>query len=319
MAGVSFRAALISHEENSQARSCAHNVVPGEAATKFVLACLRQRVLSPTALPKLTARLRELAAAEGVEDPARRRREACEAELAAVERKLATVGRNMALAETPEERQATAAVFRELQESKARLARQLDGIRPAEGVADPEREVEAALAGLGRLHELAVVSEPEGAGLGELFRRVDARLYLRFRAEERGGRTINTPSGGVLTFGSTPPPGPLYQGPTDRAIIRRMLAAGEPVSAPSGHGAPGSSEPGPEVNWSANVQRGTSRCSGPGPPWPNTPGGPGGLPSGRRSRKRPGAHGPADASCRFATRTEDRPGHPRGSLGTALG
>jgi hypothetical protein len=54
-----------------------------------------------------------------------------------------------------------------------------------------------------------------------------------------------------------------YQGPTDCSIIRRMLAAGEPVSASSGHGALGSTEAGPEVNWSANVQRGTKRFSGP--------------------------------------------------------
>jgi hypothetical protein len=126
--------------------------------------------------------------------------------------------------------------------------------------------IEAALAGLDHLHELSITAEPEGEAIGELLRRVDARLYLGFRAEERGGHTINTLSGGVLTFGPTPSPGPLYQGPTDRAIIRRMLGAGESVSASSGHGAARSSKAGPEVNWTANVQRGTRRCSGPGRP-----------------------------------------------------
>ena len=160
--------------------------MPGEATARFVLACLRQRVLSPTAMAKLKTRLRELAVAEGDEDPDRRRREALEAELASVERKLATVGRNLALAETPEERQVTAAVFGELRESRSRLQRQLEGLGPAKVVSDQEREVEAALAGLDRLHELAVAAASEGEAIGELFRRVDARLYLRFRAERAG-------------------------------------------------------------------------------------------------------------------------------------
>ena len=232
--------AISAGSTRTRRRVCDHNVIPGEAASRFVLACLRQRVLSPTAMAKLKTRLRELAAAEGDEDPDRRRREALEAELASVERKFATVGRNLALAETPEERQVTAAVFGELRESRSRLERQLEGLRPTKVVSDQEREVEAALAGLDRLHELAVAAASEGEAIAELFRRVDARLYLRFRAEARGGRTINEPSGGVLTFGSAPPPRPLYEGPTDRAIIRRMLDAGEPVSASPGHGAPGS-------------------------------------------------------------------------------
>lgn len=64
-----------------------------------------------------------------------------------------------------------------------------------------------------------------------------------------------------MTFGTAPPPGPLYTGPTDRPIIRRMIAAGEPVTACPGHGAPGESDAGPGVEGSANVQRGTCRIT----------------------------------------------------------
>ena len=67
-----------------------------------------------------------------------------------------------------------------------------------------------------------------------------------------------------MTFGATPPPSPLYDGPTDRAIIRQKLASGEPVSSVADQVVPRISPSDPEVNWSANVQRGTSRCSGPG-------------------------------------------------------
>ncbi len=251
--------------QNSHAQACSHNVVPGEATTRFVLSCLRQRVLAPSTLAKLKVRLGQIAAAESKEDPVQQQRDAIQGELATVERKLATVGRNMALAETPEERQAIATVFRELQVTQVRLSGQRGALRPAEKVQDIDGVVGRALAGLDRLHELSVATEADSESIGELLRQVDAKLYLGFRAESRGRRTINVPSGGVLTFGSSPPPGPLYQGPTDRAIIRRKLADGEPVCACPVQGAPGSSESGAEVNWSANVQRGTRSCSGPGP------------------------------------------------------
>ena len=58
---------------------------------------------------------------------------------------------------------------------------------------------------------------------------------------------------------ASPSPGPLYTGPTDRPIIRRMLAAGEPVTATPGHVAPGDSDAGQDVRGSVNVQRGTMR------------------------------------------------------------
>ena len=120
------------------------------------------------------------------------------------------------------------------------------------------------MAGLDRLAGLA--TSEDQTSVGELFRRLDVRLYLRFRATERGRRTINEVGGGVVTFGATPPPTPLYDGPTDRAIIRQKLASGEPVSSVADQVVSRIAPSDPEVNWSANVQRGTSRCSGPGTP-----------------------------------------------------
>ncbi len=249
--------------QNSQAKCCSHYVVGGEVATGFLLACLRQRVLAPTAMAKLKARLGEMAAAETGDGAARQRAEADRSRLAVLERKLATVGRNMALAETAEERAATAGVFRELQVEAAKLRAQNQSHRPSEAIRPPEREVEAAMAGLDRLAGLA--TSEDQASVSELFRRLDVRLYLRFRATERGRRKINEVGGGVVTFGATPPPSPLYDGPTDRAIIRQKLASGEPVSSVADQVVPRISPSDPEVNWSANVQRGTSRCSGPRP------------------------------------------------------
>ena len=251
--------------QNSQAKRCAHNVIEGEAATRFVLECLRQRVLTPTAMNKLRTRLEELADAEGAPDRPQRQREACTAELRVVERKLATVGQNLALAESLAQHRATATVFDELESEAVRLRGRLRDLEATSPARDPAREVEAAVAGLGRLHELAGASNDDLGAAGELFGGVNARLFLKFRAEARGEKTIQTPNGGVLTFGSTPPPGPLYDGPTGRTILRVRMAAGEPVAATPEGVPPGSPGPGPEANWSANMQRGTSRCSGPRP------------------------------------------------------
>ena len=176
-------------------------------------------------------------------------------------RQLEIAGRNMALAEGDDEREAMRATFNALKAERVRLEREVErspsGREPA---ADPEREVESALAGLDRLAELAT-DDADMAAVGVLFARVDAKLYLRFRREERGRQVKNVPAGGVLTFGSTPPPVPLYEGPTDRPIIKQMIAAGKPVSSVSGSGSPGNLVAGQSVGWSANVKRGTRRCT----------------------------------------------------------
>jgi hypothetical protein len=86
------------------------------------MSCVRQRVLRPDLLAKLELRLREMARAEQAADrPARDLAEAGAA-AADVDRQLATVARNMALAATEEQRQATAMVFDELQARKRKLA-----------------------------------------------------------------------------------------------------------------------------------------------------------------------------------------------------
>lgn len=80
--------------------------------------------------------------------------------------------------------------------------------------------MDAALAVLDRLAPLAEESE-NLAAVGVLFTRLNARLFFRFAPAKRGNRTVNRVSGGVVTFGMTPPPITLYEGPTGR----RALAA----------------------------------------------------------------------------------------------
>jgi len=246
---------------NSEAKCCRHNMVPGETATRFVLACLRQRMLNPSTLAKLKARLNELATAEQGEDPAQRQLDADRAELAVLRRKVQKSSENMALSETREERDAVAGVFRGLKRQEAWLEERIGAHRPTPVRVDPQQQVTAALGALDRLAESLVVGAADWSVVGSAFNRTNAKLYLRFSEVEKGRTKFNAPAGGVVTFGSTPPPGPMYTGPTDRPIIRKMLAAGESVTATAVCVTPGDSNAGQDVIGSANVQRGTRRCT----------------------------------------------------------
>ena len=73
----------------------------------------------------------------------------------------------------------------------------------------------AALADFDRLADLAADTSNLGA-IGELFRRLNTRLFLRFEEIQPKKRKINKVAGGVVTFGSSPPPVGLYEGPTRR-------------------------------------------------------------------------------------------------------
>jgi len=247
--------------QNSEAKCCSHNMVSGESASRFVLACLCQRVLNPSTLAKLKARLSELATVEQGEDPARRQSEADRAELTVVRRKVQKAAENLALSETPEEREAVARVFRELKAQEVRLEQRVATHRPVSPSVDPQRQVEAALDTLNKLMESAATGTADWAVVGTVFAQANAKLYLRFAQRVKGRQTHNVPASGVVTFGSTTPPGPLYTGPTDRVIIRKMLADGKPVTVASGDSPLGHSDGGQDVSGSANVQRGTKRCT----------------------------------------------------------
>lgn len=247
--------------QNSESKCCHHNVVPGEAATRFVLACLRQFMLNPSILDKVKARLDELATAEQGDDPAKKQMEADQAELILTRRKLEKVAENMALAESPAEREATAVVFRKLKSQEATLEQRINAHRPPSLGVEPQQQVQAALGVLDRLAESLASTDPDWSAVGDAFNLTNARLYLRFSEVFKGRQKLNVLAGGVVTFGSTPPPGPLYTGPTDRPIIRRMLAAGESVTAFPVRGESGDSNAGQDVIGSAIVQRGTRRCT----------------------------------------------------------
>jgi hypothetical protein len=141
------------------------------------------------------------------------------------------------------------------------LSQRLQANRPITSAIPIKQQVQLALARFSQLAESVLCPEPDYKLITQIIQTVDAKLYMRFQQVARGKRTFSVPAGGVLTLGSTPPPVPLYDGPTGRAVIRKMLDEGEVVQRGLGCVAPGESCDGKEEGWSANVQRGTTRST----------------------------------------------------------
>ena len=100
--GNAFRYTCGLYGQSHGAR-CAHNCVDGPTATRFVLSCHRQRLLSPTALARFERRLRERAASEAADQNADQNAARLQVELAHVRADLKTVSGNMPLAKTPQQ------------------------------------------------------------------------------------------------------------------------------------------------------------------------------------------------------------------------
>ena len=85
--------------QQSHGQCCAHNHIDGLLATRFVLACLGQRLHSPAVFEKLKARLRQLAAEELQRVAPDRSTAASQAQLVQLRHELKLAERNLAFAE----------------------------------------------------------------------------------------------------------------------------------------------------------------------------------------------------------------------------
>ncbi len=253
--GGSFRYVCGLYQQ-SHAQKCTHNHVDGPNAVCFLLACLRQRLLSTTLLPKLQRRLEQIAARELCGAKALHDSRSKHAALANVRAQLEKVTRNLALADTPEQYGAVAAVFEDLTKQERALQADIAALPPTNKPEDARAEVAAAMALAQRLPDLA--SEPGNfAAIGELFRQINVRLFLRFREVREGKRTLNKLGGGVVTFGSAPPPIATYLGPTSRKKIKGSPAP--PTAEPRESDSPSVPKPlcpGREGDSLGNVSRG---------------------------------------------------------------
>lgn len=68
---------------------------------------------------------------------------------------------------------------------------------------------------------------------GELFRQVNARLYLAFEPVAVKKRVLNKIKSGVVTFGDAPPPIDIYAGPTSRKALKKSQGPDSANSQPT--------------------------------------------------------------------------------------
>jgi hypothetical protein len=225
-------------------------------ATRFLLGCIRQQLFSPLLRSKLEQKLRAIAKREQRQSRSEDANASKKAQLSAVRARLEVASRNLALVEGPDQRDAVAKVFDELKRQERTLATELEQLeRGKRAPRDIGAEVELALAGLDRLTELATGAVGL-ADAGKLFQALGVRLFAAFMPVKLKKRTVNKLSHGLVTFGCTPPPVPLYCGPTGRRELKHGSTA-LPAAEPRG-GVPhaASSRLDGEGNSLGNVNRG---------------------------------------------------------------
>jgi DNA invertase Pin-like site-specific DNA recombinase len=256
-AGASFRYTCGLYQQ-SHGQKCNHNHVDGLTATRFLLGCIRQRILAPHILAKVEKRLTEIAEQELGGDQPDTALQAKRTSLAGVKMKLEIAGRNMALAANEAQMKAMANVFDDLQKQQQMLEAEIQAAEVACAArTDLEAEVAAAMDLLRRMTELSG-DRQNLAAVSALFQQVNVRLFVHFRQVQEKKRKLNKLVSGVVTFGSAAAPVEIYQGPTSRNKIKGPAALDGVTGPffPTTSSTPGPFGPGREGESLGNVSRG---------------------------------------------------------------
>jgi hypothetical protein len=257
--GHSFRYTCGLYQQ-SHGEQCSHNHVDGPLAARFVLDCLRQRLLSPSLLPKLKSKLRELASQNRPQNRSHEATPRTQIALDKVRGEIKLAERNLALASNPDSFRAIETVIGELKQRETNLDAELKSTELRSDIsANPSEEIEAALAFAERLSELA--SNGENFALArEAFEVANAKLFVRFKPVCKKRRTVIQISGGVVTLGAAAPPIDLYNGPTNRNKAKKTsLTAASATQGPCERRSPTGSEvqdSGREETSLGNISRG---------------------------------------------------------------
>jgi hypothetical protein len=197
--GKSFRYTCGLYQQ-SHGEQCNHNHVDGPSAARFVLACVRQRLLSPSLLPKLKRRLRDLAGQVRCQNRGHEVKAGTQSALQQLREEIKLAERNLAFASNQESFKSIEGVIAELKERENALATEMQAaeLRSNDG-SDPDQQIEAALAFADRLSELA--SDGDNFALAQI------------QARPKKRRTVNQVCGGVVTLGTAASPIDLYSGP----------------------------------------------------------------------------------------------------------
>ena len=112
-------------------------------------------------------------------------------------------------------------VRNELQVEKSNCQEQIAALAKNEkSRTSAEEEVAAIMISAEKLYQIAEDSTNLPA-IGELFQRLNLRMFLRFLPVQKTKRIEKKLAGGVLTLGCAPPPIDLYSGPTSRSALKR--------------------------------------------------------------------------------------------------
>lgn len=205
--------------QQSHGEQCAHNHVNGAVATQFGLSCIRQKLVSPSAMQKLKRRLAELTQQKKAIPSTARDLSGKRVALVQVSKDLERAASNMALAETPAQFKALSRVFDELTQRQAALKKEIQTLEVStDAVRDTDAEVEAAMNLAERLVDIAKSNGMEYAG--DIFRMTNLKLFFRFAPVPSGKRVLNKVTGGVVTLGDAAPPIEIYAGRTDRGSVK---------------------------------------------------------------------------------------------------
>jgi YD repeat-containing protein len=180
---------------NSAGQQCEHNQVDAEAALKFVLSVLKQKLMVSGGHHALRRRLVELAkiAREQQPDSTGDEAQVLAARLRDAEAELELLTLNLGRAHDQAEYDAVKRLFHAKRQELAGLRRELDKMNPRQAASDgdegDEAEIEKALAVFDQIQSLAADDGAREA-LRPLFRRLNLNLWLNF-----GGRPQGQPRG----------------------------------------------------------------------------------------------------------------------------
>lgn len=202
---------------------CNHNSVDGIKAASFVAKVIRQTLLIPDRLDLLKARIMQLAKEEKGHEASAHNLKQQHSKVLQLEKQVKNAARNLAIAESPEESHELRSVFNQLKSEQKLAEDQLKSMEAASRLPSSlDQEVDIALKGVDRLRALLASTDQQSSCI-ELFKMVNAFLYVGFTSTKKGGKKANLVNGGIVTLGSSTPPVQIYHGPTEKGIVKDIL------------------------------------------------------------------------------------------------
>ena len=206
--------------QQSHGQACAHNHIDGVLLSRFALAAIRQRLLKPGLRERLEARLwLKFQVGSSAKEGICQTKQA-QIELTELESQLKTATKNLALEKDSVVYAEMRSIVLELQGRRDQLKSEIQR-QSAASPEPPSIEAKVAVA-LQEFDQLpALADDPENLqAIGELFRRVDVQIYLRFEPVKLTKRVVNRLQNGIITLGAVPPPIQKYSGATSRAQVK---------------------------------------------------------------------------------------------------